>query len=114
MLCATAVTMVSIMNPVLGAPVGTGVASTGGIAIHTPTEKMFLYFLLRWWSSTMTKPRGLHRPSTAATASTPLNAGSIIEYLNGSSCSLMTSPLSLHSDTNILPASTLVVLALQI
>src|SRR5690606_4781385 len=36
MFCAMAVTIDSIMNPVLGAPVGTGVASTGGIATHTP------------------------------------------------------------------------------
>ena len=38
MLRATAVTIDSIMKPVLGAPVGTGVASTGGMATHTPSE----------------------------------------------------------------------------
>src|SRR3989338_6118478 len=38
MLCAVAVTIDSIMYPVLGVPVGTGVTSTGGIATHTPTE----------------------------------------------------------------------------
>ena len=37
MLCAVAVTIDSIMYPVFGAPVGTGVASTGGIATQTPT-----------------------------------------------------------------------------
>jgi hypothetical protein len=31
------------MYPVLGAPVGTGVCSTGGMATQTPTAKMFLY-----------------------------------------------------------------------
>jgi hypothetical protein len=36
MLATVAVTIDSIMKPVLGAPVGTGVASTGGIATHTP------------------------------------------------------------------------------
>ena len=40
-LCAVAVTMLSIMKPVFGQPVGTGVTSTGGMAIQTPTEKMF-------------------------------------------------------------------------
>ena len=37
MLCAVAVTIDSIMKPVFGAPAGTGVASTGGIATQTPT-----------------------------------------------------------------------------
>jgi len=37
MSCAVAVTVDSIMKPVFGAPVGTGVASTGGMATHTPT-----------------------------------------------------------------------------
>src|SRR5690606_20761522 len=37
MLRATVVTMDSIMKPVFGAPVGTGVASTGGMATHTPS-----------------------------------------------------------------------------
>ena len=32
---------------------------------------------MSWYSSMSTKPRGLHSPSTAATASTPLKAGSI-------------------------------------
>ena len=36
-----AVTIDSIMKPVFGAPVGTGVTSTGGIATQTPAEKMF-------------------------------------------------------------------------
>ena len=35
-----AVTIDSIMKPVFGAPVGTGVTSTGGIATQTPAEKM--------------------------------------------------------------------------
>ena len=30
-----------------GAPVGTGVTSTGGMATQTPAEKMLRYFLLR-------------------------------------------------------------------
>jgi hypothetical protein len=35
---ATAVTMLSIMKPVLGTPTGTGVGPMGGIATHTPSE----------------------------------------------------------------------------
>src|ERR1017187_2557391 len=46
-LAAVADTIDSIMYPVLGAPVGTGVTSTGGIATHTPTELIFLYLGLR-------------------------------------------------------------------
>ena len=42
------------------------------------------------------------------TASMPLNAGSIIEYLNGSTCSFFGLPSSSCSTTCILPASTLV------
>jgi hypothetical protein len=37
-LWATAVTMLSIMKPVLGTPTGTGVGPMGGIATHTPSE----------------------------------------------------------------------------
>ncbi len=48
------------------------------------------------------------------TASMPLNAGSIIEYLNGSSCSFFGLPSSSCSVTKILPGSTRVVFALQI
>src|SRR5690606_33331303 len=44
MLCAVAVTMLSIMNPVFGTPQGTGVGPIGGIATQTPTAKTFLYF----------------------------------------------------------------------
>ncbi len=40
MLCAVAVTMDSIMNPVFGTPTGTGVLPMGGIATQTPTEKI--------------------------------------------------------------------------
>jgi sulfide:quinone oxidoreductase len=98
----------------VGAPVGTGVVSTGGIATHTPTEKMFLNFGLRWCSSIRMKPRGLVSPSMPNTASTPLKAGSIIENLNGSACSFFGLPSSSCSATCILPASTLVTLALQI
>ena len=78
MLCTIVVTIDSIMKPVFGAPVGTGVASTGGIATHTPAAKIGRNFGLRWCLSTSTKPRGLHRPSTAATAATPWKAGSSI------------------------------------
>src|SRR3546814_8078109 len=39
MLRTMVVTIDSIMKPVLGAPVGTGVASTGGIATHTPAAR---------------------------------------------------------------------------
>jgi hypothetical protein len=35
---ATAVTMLSIMKPVLGTPTGTGVGPMGGMATHTPSE----------------------------------------------------------------------------
>ena len=83
---------------------GTGVTSTGGMATQTPAEKMFLYFLLRWCSSISTKPRGLQRSGTAATASTPLNAGRIIANLNGSLCSLRTVPSSLCSAACTVPA----------
>ncbi len=38
------VTIDSIMKPVFGAPVATGVASTGGMATQTPAEKMFGVF----------------------------------------------------------------------
>ena len=48
------------------------------------------------------------------TASMPLNAGSIIEYVNGSSCVRFSLPSSSNSVTCILPASTFVVFALQI
>jgi hypothetical protein len=63
MLRTMAVTIDSIMKPVFGAPVGTGVGSTGGIATHTPAEKMFGYFGLRWCLSISTKPRGLQSPA---------------------------------------------------
>ena len=36
---AVAVTIDSIINPVFGTPVGTGVAATGGMATPTPTPK---------------------------------------------------------------------------
>ena len=39
MLCAVAVTMDSIMKPVLGTPTGTGVGPIGGIATQTPMAK---------------------------------------------------------------------------
>ena len=79
MLAASAPTMDSIMKPVLGAPVGTAVTSTGGIATHTPAEKMFGNAGLRWCLSISTKPRGLTSPSTPRTAATPVNAGITIE-----------------------------------
>ena len=41
MLRTMVVTIDSIMKPVLGAPVGMGVASTGGIATQTPAAKIF-------------------------------------------------------------------------
>src|SRR3569833_3293458 len=40
MFSTMAVTMASIMLPVLGAPVGTSVTSTGGMATQTPAAKM--------------------------------------------------------------------------
>jgi hypothetical protein len=52
--------MVSIMQPVLGAPLATGVTSTGGIATQTPGEEMLRYSLQRWNSSISTKTCGLH------------------------------------------------------
>jgi len=75
---------------------------------------MLRYFLLRWCSSISTKPRGLHMSATAATASTPLNAGNIIDSLKPISWSLTGWPRASSSDANSLPASTLVVLALVI
>ena len=38
---AVAVTMDSIMKPVLGTPTGTGLGPTGGMAMQTPTPKDF-------------------------------------------------------------------------
>ena len=40
MLWAVAVTMDSIMNPVFGTPVGTGVGSFGAMAMQTPMPKI--------------------------------------------------------------------------
>ncbi len=79
MLRAVAVTIDSIMKPVLGTPTGTGVLAIGGIATQTPTEKMSGKAVLRWNLSARMKPRGLVSPSMPRTASTPRNAGSIIE-----------------------------------
>ena len=79
MLSAVAVTMDSIMKPVFGTPVGTGVALTGAMATHTPIEKMFGKAGLRWCLSTRMKPRGLVSFSMPRTAATPRKAGSIIE-----------------------------------
>ena len=61
-----------------------------------------------------TKPRGLQRSGTAATGSTPLNAGITIEYLKGSLCSFFTAPSSPCSATVITPSSTPVIFALVI
>ena len=71
----TAETIDSIMKPVFGAPVGTGVASTGGIATHTPAANTLANFGLRWCASMRTKPRGLPSSGAARTASTPVNGG---------------------------------------
>ncbi len=79
MLVAVAVTMDSIMKPVLGTPTGSGVLPTGGMATPTPMPKTFGNFGLRWYLSMRMKPRGLVRPSMPATAETPRKAGSIIE-----------------------------------
>src|SRR3546814_9491938 len=68
MLRTMVVTIDSIMKPVLGAPVGTGVASTGGIATHTPAAKIRGCFGLRLCLSTITKPRGLHSSSEEHTS----------------------------------------------
>src|SRR5690606_33891761 len=114
MLRTMVVTIDSIMKPVLGAPVATGVASTGGIATHTPAAKMRGWFGLRWCLSTMTKPRGLHSPSTAATASTPRKAGSSIAYLNGKACSRSGWPCASCSTADNSPAPTAATLALTI
>ena len=63
MFFAVAVTMDSIMKPVLGTPQGTGVGPIGGMATQTPTAKIFLNFWFCWCLSTSTKPRGLTSPS---------------------------------------------------
>lgn len=110
MFSQTALTLDSIMYPVLGAPVGTGVASTGGIATQTPTAKMLGYTSERWWSSTTTKPRGLHSPDTAATACTPLYAGITMLYANRRMCSFFGRPASC-STTCIYPSVTAVIFA---
>ena len=92
--CAVAVTIDSIMKPVLGTPTGSGVFPTGGMATQTPIEKMFGKAGLRWCLSARMKPRGLVRPSIPRTASTPRNAGSSIENANGSSCFALSDPSS--------------------
>ena len=61
MLCATAVTMDSIMKPVFGTPTGTGLEPIGGMATQTPMAKMSGKAGLRWYLSTGTKPRGFPR-----------------------------------------------------
>ena len=76
---AVAVTIDSIMKPVFGTPTGTGVAPTGAIATQTPIANTFGNVGLRWYLSTMTKPRGLVSFSMPRTAPTPRKAGSIIE-----------------------------------
>ena len=76
---AVAVTMDSIMKPVLGTPTGTGLGPTGGMAMETPTPKISGNALFRCLRSTVTKPRGLVSPSMSRTAPTPRNAGSIME-----------------------------------
>src|SRR5690625_3943603 len=48
MFSAMAVAMDSIISPVLGAPTGMGVSSTGGMATHTPAANTLAYFGLRW------------------------------------------------------------------
>ena len=81
---AVAVTMDSIMKPVLGRH-GTGLGPTGGMAMQTPTPKISGNALFRCLRSTVTKPRGLVSPSMSRTAPTPRNAGSIMEKTNGNS-----------------------------
>ena len=47
MFSAVAVTMDSIMKPVLGTPTGSGVLPTGGMATQTPIAKTFGWVWLR-------------------------------------------------------------------
>ena len=106
MLWAVAVTMDSIMKPVLGTPTGTGVGPIGGIATQTPTAKISGYFGFCWCLSTMVKPRGFDRPSIPETGLIPRKAGSIMEKAKGSSFSPFDVPSSAISSTVILPCST--------
>ena len=114
MFLAMAVTMLSIMKPVLGTPTGTGVLPVGAMATQTPSAKTLGKVGLRWCLSTMMKPRGLVRPSMPRTAATPRKAGSIIEKAKGRSCVALTEPSSAISSTCITPASTEATLALVI
>ena len=72
---AVAVTMDSIMKPVLGTPTGTGLGPTGGMAMQTPTPKISGNALFRCLRSTVTKPRGLVSPSMSRTAPTLAERG---------------------------------------
>ena len=104
MLRAVAVTMDSIMKPVFGTPHGTGVGPTGGMATQTPTRRRHSgYVGFCWCLSTMTKPRGLTRPSMPRNGAMPRKAGSIIEKPNGSSRVALTEPSSAISSIVILP-----------
>ena len=106
MLWAVAVTIDSIMKPVLGTPQGTGVGPVGGMATQTPTAKMFGYFGFLWNLSIKVKPRGLDSPSMPRIAGMPRKAGSIMEKPKGSSFAAFTAPSSPTSSTVITPGST--------
>ena len=82
---AVAVTMDSIMKPVLGTPTGTGLGPTGGMAMQTPTRRFRGTPCSAACGPPSTKPRGLVSPSMSRTAPTPRNAGSIMEKTNGNS-----------------------------
>src|SRR5512139_350851 len=47
MVSAAVFAILTVIKPVFGTPVGTGVTSGGAIAIATPMAKMFLYFVVR-------------------------------------------------------------------
>ena len=84
MFCAAILAMCSLMWPVFGTPVGTGVGLGGAIATLTPAAKTSGWSGWRYSSVTGMKPAGLPSPGVEVTASTPVNGGTIIANANGS------------------------------
>ena len=84
---AVAVTMDSIMKPVLSTPTGTGLGPTGGMAMQTaPTPKISGNALFRCLRSTVTKLARIGEPFDVADRADPAGTrNSIMEKTNGNS-----------------------------
>src|ERR1019366_5455048 len=83
-------------------PTGTGVDSNGGSGTQTPIEKMLGYLAFLCFLSTVTKPRGLvrpsiHLPSSPLRQSTPRKAGRNIVNFDAILCVFFCDPSSLNS-----------------